>query len=98
MIEVHLLCGFWVVVIAIDNPKLALLKIERSEKCLETFVEILEELAKDVYQKSQQHETSEVLIQWLIVHCADCANSNGKNCSFMHHRIFTGKSLGICAW
>ena len=55
IIEIHEPCGFCVVVKELDNPKPAFFKVDRSRDCWKNFAELLEQLAKDIYCKKQQH-------------------------------------------
>ena len=55
VIEVHQPFRFCLVVIELDNTKPAFMKVERSEKPMEIFADVLEKLAKDIYQNRQHH-------------------------------------------
>ena len=95
VIEVHQPCGFCLVVIELDNQKPAFVKIERSENCVETFVHVLEKLAREVYEKKQQHRDfrgSGPLVDSSL--CWLCEFPMAEIDKVLDHCHFTGKFLG----
>ena len=54
-LEHHEPCGFCLVAVELNNPKPVFIKVEKLEKCMKSFAELLQQLAIDVYGQKQQN-------------------------------------------
>ena len=55
IIEKHLPCSFCAVVVEKGNPKPSVVKLERGPEVMQSFLEFVEGMARNLYEKKRQH-------------------------------------------
>ena len=95
-LEHHEPCGFCLVAVELNNPKPVFIKVERSENCMKSFAELLQQLAKDVYGRKQQNRyftgqapDCDDTVCWL------CEQSLEPSDKVLDHCHATGQFLGF---
>ena len=72
LIDPHEPCGFYLVVFERNNPEHVFLKLEKSSNCMQSFVENLQKLAKEVYEMKQLRRNCTVSPQFPSDQCWLC--------------------------
>ena len=97
-LEHHVPCSFCIVVVEHGNPSPVMVEMERGPNVMDKFIQVMEKLARDFYNKKRQHvnfigtppvASDDATICWL---CENCFESG--DAKVLDHCHYTGKFLG----